>query len=84
MCRMCALADGSVSIHAPVKGRPCNADKAALRAWVSIHAPVKGRPIPMCTTKRRAPVSIHAPVKGRPLVVLHTALVIAAFQSTPP
>ena len=36
---------GTVSIHAPVKGRRYNCDKLDVYANVSIHAPVKGRPM---------------------------------------
>ena len=72
-----------VSIHAPVKVRPLQAQKDGYQFLVSIHAPVKVRQAIIISWTSSTWVSIHAPVKVR-LFLLNELVLYQMFQFTHP
>ena len=72
----------TVSIHAPVRGRPAFSASSASTFSVSIHAPVRGRLEFIVERDTEANVSIHAPVRGR-RPGTEDDLAYQSFRSTP-
>ena len=71
-----------VSIHAPVKGRPCRV--MTLPASIRFNPrPREGATLANGFGRYGVAVSIHAPVKGRHSKK-NKVTITAAFQSTPP
>ena len=73
----------SISIHAPLRGRPVSFSRSTALSMISIHAPLRGRHVVPDHLIDPGHISIHAPLRGR-LAGASANWLVGIFQSTPP